>query len=396
MQFTERRFCIAAIAAFVFSPLVTSAQTSTSSVYAKDSTPAKAAAPVLPPIDFSGILFANFQYRGDKGPAKASNRFDVERVYLTFRMPAGDKTSIRVTTDLFQQTATGSDAYYKGWVVRAKYAYLQYNYLNGPNWKALARVGLLHTVFIDHEEQFWPRWISTTPTERAGYFASADAGLATSVSLPHKTGEFYATITNGPGYTSRETDRFKDYAARLTITPWATDASSLLKTLALSGWYYRGAIASKFVSGNAAEIGPIGSGLDRNRWGFHAGENDPRLTLGADYASRQDQGETGLNTLALPRGVTDSTGTLVAGYAIVRPLSLASGSASSPLSLIARYDRVTTNSRTGWKYNVVIAGLIWDLSSRASFSADYQENTPVTGAPIAPTKTYFAHFVARF
>jgi hypothetical protein len=109
-------------------------------------------------------------------------------VYLTFKMPAGERTSIRFTSDPYQQTTSGSDSYYRGWTVRAKYAYLQYNYLNGSEWKALARVGLLHTVFID--EQFWARWISPTPTEKAGYFASADAGLATSVTLPAKLGEF--------------------------------------------------------------------------------------------------------------------------------------------------------------------------------------------------------------
>src|SRR6478672_2908281 len=188
MQSTTRRFCIAA--ALVLAPLSLHAQTT--SQPAKDSAQAKPPAATVPPLDFSGTLFANFQYRGDKGPAKGSNKFDVERVYLTFRMPAGEKTSIRVTTDLFQQTATGSDAFYRGWVLRAKYAYLQYNYLNGTDWNTLARIGLLHTVFIDHEEQFWPRWISTTPTERAGYFSSADAGLATTVTLPHKSGEFYA------------------------------------------------------------------------------------------------------------------------------------------------------------------------------------------------------------
>ena len=93
MQSNARRFCVAAVAAFVFSPLILHAQAPAQP--ARDSTPAKPAATTLPPIDFSGTLFANFQYRGDKGPAKGSNKFDVERVYLTFRMPAGDKTSIR-------------------------------------------------------------------------------------------------------------------------------------------------------------------------------------------------------------------------------------------------------------------------------------------------------------
>ena len=36
------------------------------------------------------------------------------------------------------------------------------------------------------------------------------------------------------------------------------------------------------------------------------------------------------------------------------------------------------------------------FSKRASLSIDYQETTPVEGAPIAAVKTYFAHFVARF
>ncbi|MEP6507768.1 MAG: hypothetical protein ABJC63_06035 [Gemmatimonadales bacterium] len=395
MHSTVRTFWVPAIAAALFSPCLLSAQ-GTSTAPGKDSTAAKATAPASPQIDFSGILFANFQYRGEKGPTHASNKFDVERAYLTFRMPAGDRTSVRVTADLFQQTTPGSDSYYRGWVLRAKYAYLQYNYLNSTDWKGLARVGLLHTVLIDHDEQFWPRWISTTPTERAGYFSSADAGIATSISLPRKFGEVYATVTNGPGYTSRETDRFKDYAARLTVTPWASESDNLLKPVALSAWYYRGAVGSKFVATTPGEVGPIGSGLDRNRWGVHAAENDPRLTLGVQYARRQEQGESGLNTAASPRNVIDSTGNLWSGYAIARPFALADKASTSPLSLVFRFDRVTTNIDKGSKYNVVIGGLIWDLSKRASVSADYQETTPVTGAPIAPVKTYYAHFVARF
>ena len=364
---------------------------------ARDTVKAKSAVPPpAPPLDFSGTLYANYQYRGDAGPAKAQNKFDIERVYLTFRLPAGERTSVRVTTDVFQQTTPGSDSYYRGWVVRAKYAYLQYNYLNGHDWKALARIGLLHTVVVDYDEQFWPRWISQTPTERAGYFSSADAGIATTVTLPRKLGELYGTITNGPGYTSRETDRFKDYAARLTLTPWAGEADNVLRTVGLTGWIYRGATGSKFVNPGVGEIGPIGSALDRDRWGVHGVWNDPRFVLGVQYASREEEGEVGLNTIASPRRVTDSTGTLVAGYAIVRPFGLSGGSAASPLSLMARYDRITTNTDTDWKYNVVIAGIIWDFSKKASFSLDYQETTPAEGTPIAAVKTYFAHFVARF
>jgi hypothetical protein len=364
-----------------------------------DSTAPKPVAPApAPSLDFSGILFANFQYRGEAGPAKASNKFDVERAYLTFRIPAGERTSVRITTDIFQQTTSPNDSYYRGWAVRIKYAYLQYNYLNGADWKANARIGILHTVFVDHEEQFWPRWISLVPTERAGYFSSADGGLATTITLPKKWGEIYATLTNGPGYTSRETDRFKDYAARLTLTPWSSADSKFMRTVALSGWLYQGATASKFVAATPGEIGPVGSALDRDRWGVFAGANDPRFTFGLEYASRKEDAESGLNTVASPRVVSDSSGRIVSAYAVARPFALGATTETilSRFGLLGRFDRVTTNTDTDWKYNVVIAGMMWDLSKRASLSLDYQEVTPVEGRPITATKTYFAHFVARF
>ena len=381
-----------ALAVAILIPALLSAQTSVPKE-AKDS--AGSTQPKTPALDFSGILYANYQYRGDEGQAKSANKFDLERAYLTFRLPAGDRASIRITTDVFQQTASGSDAYYRGWTIRAKYAYLQYNYLDGEAWRAHARVGLLQTVFIEHDEQFWPRWISTSPTERAGYFSSADAGISNTVSLPRKLGEVYTTITNGPGYTSRETDRFKDYAARLTLTPWASNASSLLKAVALTAWGYKGATASRFVDGGASQVGRVGSSLDRDRWGVHVGHLNPRLTFGAEYASRREEGEIGDNTTLSPRAVRDSTGTLVSVYGTVRPFA-SRNARPHPLSILGRYDRVNANTDSDRRYDVVIAGLIWDVSSKVSVSLDYQENNPVRNSPIARSHLWFAHLVARF
>ena len=384
-----------ALATFFLIPAIAGAQTSYPSASPKDTAAAAPKPASPPPVDFSGILFANYQYRGDRGPQKSANKFDVDRAYLTFRMPAGDKLSIRITADVFQQTAPGSDSFYRGWVIRAKYAYLQYNFLNNADWKANARIGLLHTVFIDHDEQFWPRWISTSPTERASYFSSADAGIASTVSFPKKMGELYTTITNGPGYTSREVDRFKDYAARLTFTPWASNAGSPLKTIDFSVWGYKGATASKFVDGGTGQVGRVGEALDRDRWGVHLGRLDPRFTAAVEYASRKEEGEIGANTVASPREVTDSTGTLFSAYVLARPFPSRSEK-PHPLSLVARWDRVNVNTDSDSKYDVVIAGLIWDLSTKVSMSLDYQENNPVEGNPIAPSKIWFAHFVARF
>ena len=54
------------------------------------------ARPPALPFDFSGILYANYQYGGTKGN-RTVNRFDVERAYLTFRATPGEHFAIRIT-----------------------------------------------------------------------------------------------------------------------------------------------------------------------------------------------------------------------------------------------------------------------------------------------------------
>jgi hypothetical protein len=348
------------------------------------------------PVDFSGVIYANFQYRGDRGPSYAQNKFDLERAYLTFRMPAGDRASIRITADVFQQQNTPNDAFYRGWVVRAKYAYLQYDYLKSASWNGIVRGGLIHNVTIDHMEQFWPRWISQTAVERAGFFSSSDAGVGTLVTFPNKFGEFYATIVNGPGYTSRETDRFKDYAARVSLTPLSGSSNKIIKTLALTGWTYIGAVGSSFAAGGPGQIGPVGSSLPRTRAGVFVGVRDPRLSAGFDWATRKDARETGLNTVLSPLAEVDSTGRLIAGFATVKPFQLLNDQSTFPLGLIARWDRFKPNTASPGYVNTVIGGLTWDLNKKAALSLDYQEQTPRDGAIAAATKTYFLHMVANF
>jgi len=358
--------------------------------------PSPPAASVSIPVDFSGVLYANFQYRGDKGPSKAQNKFDLERAYLTFKMPAGDRASIRITADVFQQTTGPNDAFYKGWVIRAKYAYLQYDYLKSAGWNGAVRGGLIHNVVIDHVESFWPRWISQTAIERSGFFSSADAGVGTVVTLPNKFGELYATIVNGPGYASRETDRFKDYAARVSLTPLSGSSNKVIKTLALSGWTYIGAVGSQFAAGGAGQIGPVGSSLPRTRAGAFIGVRDPRFSAGAEWDTRKDARETGANTLVSPRVEVDSTGRLISGFAAIKPFQLVNDRSTLPLGLVARWDRFKPNTATPGYVNTVIGGLTWDLNKKSALSLDYQEQTPRNGAIAAVTKTYFLHLVANF
>ncbi|MCR4339157.1 MAG: hypothetical protein NUW01_04625 [Gemmatimonadaceae bacterium] len=356
---------------------------------------ARPAGQAAPKLDLSGVMFANYQYQTNRGSSRGANKFDLERVYLTLKMPAGERASVRITTDVFQQQQSGNDSYYRGWTVRAKYAYLQYDYLKRGNVRAAARFGLVHNVFIEHDETYWPRWMSTVATDRHGYFSSADAGLASAITLPRELGEIYAAITNGPGYTSREVDRFKDYGARLTLTPFASRADGLLGSLALTAWSYQGSTGSRFAGGGAGQLGPVGSSLQRDRWGVFAAVKNPALTIAAQYAARADEGETGSNTVTEPRAIVDSTGHLVSAYAIVRPFASGAGAARS-VSLVGRVDRVTTNRALGQRHTLVIGGVAIDLTKAASLSLDYQEQLPRDGGPAAPSKAVFLHLIGRF
>ena len=381
---------VAALAALALPPAVAAQRP------APDTAKAAAPAAVSIPVDFSGVLYANYQYRGDRGAARAQNKFDLERAYLTFRMPAGDRASIRITADVFQQGTTPNDAFYKGWVIRAKYAYLQYDLLKGGSWNANIRGGLLHNVVIDHIESFWPRWLSITPVERAGFFSSSDAGVATLWTLPNKWGELYATVVNGPGYTSRETDRFKDYAARLSITPLPASSNKVIRSFTLTGWTYVGAVASSFAAGGAGQVGPVGFSLPRTRAGVFAGVKDPRLSAGIEWDTRKDGGETGANTLASPRAEFDSTGRLISGFASIKPFQLLSSASAFPLGLVARWDRFEPNIDNDGYINTIIGGLTWDINRKAALALDYQEQTPHSGAIATAMRTYFLHLVANF
>ncbi|MFN2397531.1 MAG: hypothetical protein ABR543_02640 [Gemmatimonadaceae bacterium] len=350
-----------------------------------------------PSIDFSGVLYANFRYETALAE-RDQNRFDLDRAYLTVRAPVSERVTVRLTTDIFQQRSSGPDSYYRGWTVRAKYAYLQYDFLkpgsSAYGTGAYARVGMLNTIFIEHVEQFWPRWLGNTATERFGFFSSADMGLAGQLTLPRKLGEVYATITNGPGYTSREIDRYKDYAARISITPLAS-SNTVAKTLTLSLWGYKGATAVTGGSGGVPDPPPDRS-LRRDRWGVFAGLRDPRLVLGADYGGRAEE------RLDIPPGAggreqfSDSTGRLLSGFVLANPFKLMRPASPVPLRVVFRLDNFKPNQDGDASVRFIVAGLIWDVGDRASFALDYQEQLPRDGAALSTAKTYFMHLVANF
>jgi hypothetical protein len=360
---------------------------------------AQPAPAATPPLDFSGVIFGKYETRTDSAARAGAggdrpNQFTVDRVYLTFRMPAGDRMSIRATTDIVQQA--------NGWGVRLKYGYLQANLLNDiagrKGFNALARAGMLHTVMIEHEESFWPRYLAPVAVERFGFFSSSDLGVATQVSLPGKLGEVYATVTNGPGYATPENDRFKDVAARLTLTPFG-GTPGWLSTFAISPWVYRGATASRFVNGGAGQAGPIPDVMARNRWGIVAGVRDPRLTLAAHYARRTEDVETGANTLASPRAVASSTGSLWSIHGLARPLAWQWGKNTARLGVVGRVDHFTPVSGQAGSVRQVIAGIQLEPTARTALALDFQELAPqdgLGGAGTTRSSGWYLHWSASF
>ncbi|HYV99287.1 MAG TPA: hypothetical protein VE967_17655 [Gemmatimonadaceae bacterium] len=364
--------------------------------------------PVTPAFDFSGVLYANFQRRTDDAAkaangGKASSKFDLERAYLTFRMPAGERASIRVTTDVFNTADQTTTSFYRGWAVRIKYAYLQWNFANDINgskgFSALARFGVLHTVVVDQIEQYNPRYLAQTDLERNGFFSSADVGAALLVSLPKKWGEVYGTITNGPGYTVAENDRYKDFAGRLTVTPFASGNAlgAWSKALIVSPWIYAGKTASKFQNGGTGQVGTVPEGLKRNRAGVFVGAKDPRLTVGIDYGQRTETTEGGDNTVASPRTTTEVTGKVKSAFAIVKPFALAGTKSSlARLGLIARFDDFKPNDSADAHNQFTIFGLYYEPTSKVTFSLDAQQLKPKDGSATPEAKTLFVHMQALF
>ena len=353
-----------------------------------------APAPALP-FEFSGILYANYQYGGAKGN-RGVNRFDVERAYLTFRATPGEHFAIRVTADLYQQRDTTRDQYYRGWALRAKYAYGQYDFIRGSGdaLKANVRLGLLHTVEIDHEEQFWQRGLAQVAVEQNGFFSSSDAGAATTFTFPKKFGELYATITNGSGYTSRETDRFKDYAARLTVTPLATTAG-FWKGLTISPWYSKGDRASDFARRRGSVLA-VTDAQRKDRGGVFIGVRDPRITLGAHYAQRWDVIESADTTRDTAPRAVERTGRVVSLYTIVRPLAFISDAPKWPVAVVLRGDQVKPDVDTSAYARSYVAGLSWEFNRRTSITFDYQNQMPKDGSSATDTKVYFLHLIAGF
>lgn len=294
-----------------------------------------------PTLKVSGQFFGYYTYSRFGTNGKDYNKFDMERSYITVRGTLAENWAAQLTTDLYRGSETNT--YYKGFGVRMKFVYLEY--ILNP-WSF--RFGLIPGPFHATEEAAWKyRGVAQTPTDRYGYFSTADLGATVTYELPEKYGDLALSILNGKGFTNPETDKYKDVVLRATVKPLPSE--NTWKNLSLSGFTYLG-----------YENGTRHAGLPKNRYGALAYFSHRSFSVGAEYISRVD---------APSHPDTTVTGTVLS---IVSEI-FSPWEELSKHSLIFRYDRVdpnTAQSKDG--YDFVIVGLTYKPNARVTFSLNYQ------------------------
>jgi len=175
------------------------------------------------------------------------NNFDVTRAYLTFKKKLGWDAAVRVTLDVARLAATsaftGTSTPKPTGTVSTTMStsvlsdYIKYAYVDLPvNIPAslqvipvtlTGKIGLQHNMWIDWADKIWENaYIMKQFDDNEGIMSSADFGLGATgkFTVPYLPEiEYHATVFNGTGYKSAETNSDKDIAVRLNSNVYADD-----------------------------------------------------------------------------------------------------------------------------------------------------------------------------
>jgi len=296
------------------------------------------------PVTVGGQAFLYYTYTTNGIEGNDFNRFDFERMYINIRGDISQDSKFMFTSDIYRNTTTGT--YYSGLAMRVKYAYYDYSPLKYLSLK----IGMIPTTWVGYIDSYWKyRVLSSSFTDKNKYFASSDLGFSATYTLPEKLGDVTAFILNGEGYTSNELNRYKDFAARLSLTPFSSiDA---LQGITLGEYYYKGSYQSKL---NTAD--------PKNRAGSFIGYNDKYLSANIEYNYRED-------------GDSTKVGLLTIGYGLSYfgefkyPFSLF----TNRMSLVWRLDIADPNRSKGsdmTRYGII--GLTYKLNDKVQLVLDHQ------------------------
>ena len=173
-------------------------------------------------VKLGGLIFTHYEYvlsdhLANGSRADSRNAFDVSRVYLNAASKLDERTDvfIQLETNLSSRENTANQTF-------LKQAWVRWNEIYRG---ASLRVGLVPSPWRAFEEGIWKlRFVAKILEDEEGLLSATDRGVLISGKSPHIS--YDALISNGEGTgarstTGNETNKYKDYAARISVAPFS-------------------------------------------------------------------------------------------------------------------------------------------------------------------------------
>src|SRR5436190_2220280 len=196
-----------------------------------------------PSIRIGTTIYPNFTYQTDPkitdtdGNLVNRSAFDVSRAYINITGNVSHIVAFRVTPDVTRETSTASSLS-GSLVFRVKYAFLQTNFDDWMTRGSWARFGIQQTPYVDYTEGIYRyRFQGAMFVERAGYFASADAGASFHYNFPANYGDVHVGVFNGENYNKAEVNDQKAIMVRASVRPLAASELMPLRGLRATVFY---------------------------------------------------------------------------------------------------------------------------------------------------------------
>jgi hypothetical protein len=341
-----------------------------------------------PSVHVGGTLFADYTFtlspRGvdAEGRAFDANAFNIGRAYLNVTGQLNHLFAFRITPDVVRESGSGSSLNGR-LTVDLKYAFLQFN-LDDWLWRgSYLRAGMQQTPYVDFEEGIYRyRFQGTVFSEREGYLASSDAGVAFRTQLPRGYGELVAGVFNGEGFAHAEANDQKAIQLRGTLRPFPN--ANAARGLRVSVFY-----DADHYTGDA----------DRRRLIALASFEHRFVNAGWQYLDAADR-----TTRAAPEIASRGVSVWATPRLQLGPLPVAppAGIVRASLEGLVRYDHLEPDQRNSSAKDRWITGAAYWPSMRApgvsaAFLLDYEQvRYRQFAAPLPNDKRVAVHMLVTF
>jgi hypothetical protein len=299
-----------------------------------------------PQVSVTGVVYTHWQYTD---AVVHTNTFDMTRAYVNVLGRFSNGINTRVTLDILP-SAAGNQNY------RLKYAYAAWT----PARSSLTyKLGMIHTPFVDWEEELWDyRMQGTIAVDRTGAMSAADIGVGVDGHWKGEQVNAQVAIVNGEFYSGGTGDFRKDLEGRVSVRLQPTNDASRVGGLRATGYLGIGKVT--------------GTGVDRNRYLGMLSYKTRQYTVAGEFVS--------LKNAAI-------TGSIISAFGVYHMPP------PSKIAAIARVDIVDPNTNVANnKTTRIIAGASYQLSPNVRLLADLDRLSFESGT--TPTNQFL--FQAQF